>query len=528
MAPKAEEVALRSYIAEPTARRFHADDSFVRGILGPVGSGKSVACCMEAFYRALEMPAGIDGVRRSRWAFIRNSYPELISTTMNTWKDWVPEKLPNGQPFCTIRRTAPIVATIDSIDLGDGTKLHLEVHFLALDKEEDVRKLKSLELTGVFLNESSELREEILKMATTRVNRYPAPISLPPNTTYWSGIIMDTNPPDDTHWWYRLAEKEKPKNYTFYRQPPAMLPVQSTIRQDGAEVTITDWVPNQGQDSAYLPAENIDNIQIGFKYYENIVAGKDIEWAKVYVMGEYGTLVSGQPVYPEFRHSLHVASEELMPLRGVPIICGLDYGLNHSAALLQVMPFGQVRCLDEIVTENCGSRRFAAEYLRPLVESEKYAGCQFMYTGDPSGNQRSTTDESTCISILRECGFMVDQASTNNFTARRDSVARFLTMLADGKPGFLISPTCHTLVKGFVSGYHYRQMRIGGVENRFAAQPDKNIFSHPHDALQYAALKIAGSGAGVVEDPFTGSRRIGASGHRRRKEIKKVDNLGWT
>jgi len=521
-------VALRPYVPEVTARSFHGSDEFVRGIMGPVGSGKTVACCMEAFTRAMEMPPGNDGVRRSRWAFIRNSYPELIATTMNTFRDWVPEKLPNGKPFCTIRRSAPIVATIDNVDMGDGTKLYLEVHFLALDKDDDVRKLKSLELTGAFMNEASELSEEVLKMATSRVNRYPAKIDGAEGEGWWSGVIMDTNPPSTDSWWYRLAEKEKPKHYQFFQQPPAMLPVETTVTQDGAEVVLTDWVANQGQDPRYPAAENITNHSIGFKYYELICAGKDIEWVKVYVMGTYGTLSSGRPVYPEFRHAIHVAKAELPVIRGVPVICGLDYGLNHSAALIQVSPVGQVRLLDEIVTENCGSRRFATEYLRPLVTSEKYAGCSFIYTGDPAGNQRAQSDESTCIQILRECGFYVDQAITNNFAARRDSVARFLAMLVDGKPGMLVSPNCHYLIKGFVAAYHYRKMKLGGQDKMFAQQPEKNMASHPHDALQYACLKLANASAGIQEDPFTGVRKIVGGGSRQAKPVKKIKTGGWT
>lgn len=33
---------------------FMKDSSFFRGIRGPVGSGKSVACCVEVFRRALD------------------------------------------------------------------------------------------------------------------------------------------------------------------------------------------------------------------------------------------------------------------------------------------------------------------------------------------------------------------------------------------------------------------------------------------------------------------------------------------
>ena len=62
----------------------------VRGIMGPIGSGKSVACCAEIMMRSCEQAPGRDGVRRTRWAIIRNTYPELKSTTIKTWLDWFP------------------------------------------------------------------------------------------------------------------------------------------------------------------------------------------------------------------------------------------------------------------------------------------------------------------------------------------------------------------------------------------------------------------------------------------------------
>ena len=39
------------------------DDSFFRGLRGPVGSGKSVSCCIEIFRRALKQEPGPDGKR---------------------------------------------------------------------------------------------------------------------------------------------------------------------------------------------------------------------------------------------------------------------------------------------------------------------------------------------------------------------------------------------------------------------------------------------------------------------------------
>ena len=47
-------------------KSFMRDDTFFRGVRGPVGSGKSVGCCVEVFRRALEQKKAPDGKRKSR------------------------------------------------------------------------------------------------------------------------------------------------------------------------------------------------------------------------------------------------------------------------------------------------------------------------------------------------------------------------------------------------------------------------------------------------------------------------------
>ena len=72
-------------------KEFMKDDSFFRGLRGPVGSGKSVACCVEVFRRALAQKKNEKGIRKSRWAIIRNTSPQLRAATIITWVEWVPE-----------------------------------------------------------------------------------------------------------------------------------------------------------------------------------------------------------------------------------------------------------------------------------------------------------------------------------------------------------------------------------------------------------------------------------------------------
>ena len=66
-----------AYNAPPTLSQFLDDDSFVRCVVGPVGSGKSSACVLEILRRACEQRPGPNGKRCTKFAVIRNSYPQL-------------------------------------------------------------------------------------------------------------------------------------------------------------------------------------------------------------------------------------------------------------------------------------------------------------------------------------------------------------------------------------------------------------------------------------------------------------------
>ena len=47
------------------------------------------------------------------------------------------------------------------------------------------------------------------------------------------------------------------------------------------------------------------------------------------------------------------------------------------------------------------------------------------------------------------------------------------------------------LRKGFLGGYHLRRLRVTG--ERYADTPEKNMFSHGQDSLQYTATRIFGT-----------------------------------
>jgi len=59
----------------------------------------------------------------------------------------------------------------------------------------------------------------------------------------------------------------------------------------------------------------------------------------------------------------------------------------------------------------------------------------------------------------------------------------------------MIDQRCKETIKGFEGGYQYRRIQVSG--ERYDDKPDKNRFSHIHDALQYLMLG-AGEGREVL------------------------------
>lgn len=453
---------------------FMKDDQFFRGIRGPVGSGKSVGCCVEVFRRALMQKKNPDGIRRSRWAIIRNTNPQLKTTTIKTWLDWFPE-----DQWGKFHWSVPFTHHIKQADLD------LEVIFLALDRPEDVKKLLSLELTGIWINEAREVPKSIIDACTMRVGRFP---SMREGGPSWSGVIADTNAPEEDHWWPIMSGEVpipdhipreqakmlvKPDNWNFYTQPCGMVEV---LDEEGS---IKDYEPNKD-------AENQKHMLKS--YYPNLIRGKTKSWIDVYVMNRLGAVQDGKPVYPSFVTETHVAKEEIPIADGVPLYIGIDFGLTPAAVFGQKVR-GRWLIQSEIVAIDMGIVRFA-ELLRQEIAT-RFGNLEVYIYGDPAGDFRAQTDETTPFQILRGAGLKAFPAPSNSVDLRLESVASSLNKMVDGKPAFLIDRRCPSLIKGFEGGYQYKRMEVSG--ERYADKPDKNMYSHIHDALQYLML---GAGEG--------------------------------
>ena len=81
-------------------------------------------------------------------------------------------------------------------------------------------------------------------------------------------------------------------------------------------------------------------------------------------------------------------------------------------------------------------------------------------------------------------------AKSNAWLPRRGAVAWFLSVgrrPADAAAGSVLRDAAQRLQRR----HKYRRIKVSG-EERFTDEPMKNKYSHPHDALQYAAMESGG------------------------------------
>ena len=450
----------------PTIKAWLEDDeSFVRGIVGPFGSGKTAGAMVEILRRAGSQAPGPDGIRRTRFAVVRNTFAELKSTTLKSWEQWCPRnygKLTIGGSPITHRIQAP--------------GLDLEVLFVPLDADDDVKKLLSMELTGAIVDEAREVPKSVVDALTGRVGRYPSRLQ---GGCTWSGVLLVSNPGDTENWMFKTfyGPTGPPEGWKLYRQPGGRTP----------------------------EAENTENLPC--RYYDRMAAGKAEEWVKVYIDGEFGFTVEGKVVYPAYRDSIHVPAVRMDAVPGLGLVLGADWGLTPAAAICQELPDGRVRCLDEFVCTGTGIKRFATElsaYMRA-----NYPGCTVTTAyGDPAGMARGQEEESTCFDIMNAgTPWRWKPAPTNDPTMRIEAVEALLNRMVDGQPGFQLNPGCGILRKGFNGGYHFAKVATGGGQT-FQEMPKKNQYSQPHDALQYAALGMGGADAVLNRDRHRTRQRV--------------------
>jgi hypothetical protein len=503
---------LLDFTEAPTVWDFMQDDSRVRVIIGPVGSGKTVGCCAEVMRRALmQEPSPHDNIRRFKAGIVRNTMPELWRTTMETWLSTYPEN-----EVGPLHRTAPVNHLIEvapNLDTGEpGLRLHVD--FFGLDKDKDVKSLLSYEGTMIWFNEIREIPKKLVDAATDRVGRYPSKAKGNIMPT-WHGVVGDTNPPDEDHWIYKFAGDDPQRGYTFFHQPPGVLEAKNveegeykSIDAYNHRLVVTEenrvlrsantfWIANpDAENLSNLPLEKKDDDPLGQGgYYLGRCAGKDRDWIRGYYQGYFGPIFEGRPVIPGFtREFMVVDGLELLP--DAPIIGGIDIGggtLSPAAVMGQKHPRGVYLIHAEVSPpdEGQGLVEFVDD-MKTVFAARFPRGSWGRFYGDPAGQTRDPLFKYTMFSHLMVNGIKAYPTATNDPRDRIEAIKSPMGRMIDGKPGILIDSRCTMLIRGLLGGWKFRRIQASG-EDRYSDAPSKNKYSHVCDALGYM---LQGGGEG--------------------------------
>lgn len=455
------------YVAPPTVSAFMRSEAFSRFILGPVGSGKSTGCMFEIIRRMQEQHPAADGLRYTRFVIVRQTLKQIKETALKEFDTWV-------APLCHFKVSENVL----SFRFNDVVS---EVILIPLDDENDQRRLLSMQITGAWINEFPEVDPALIPAIAGRCGRYP---SAAQGGASWFGIIADGNFPTEGGEWHELFEYRRPKDWDLFKQPGGMEPEAENL----------NWL-TQTPETLLLPVDHDVRIAQGKKYYERLVGQHSDDWVKRYVHAQYGNDPSGQAVFKESYVSKFHAVDNLEPALGHPLIVGQDFGRNPWSIICQMDHKGRLLVLEEVAADDIGLELHIRRGLRPALNNARYMGLPIAIVGDPAGVQRSTTYEETSFDVLKREGFQCFPAPTNNIDARLRSVEAFLEAQRDGGPALLIDKgRCPTLARALGGGYRYARLRSGQLK----PLPDKNEYSHPSDALQYAAAAANGGMAGMI------------------------------
>lgn len=466
------------YNPSKTAILYHNDnESRFKLLFGHVGSGKSVANCIEIMRQFLLLPLCTDKVRRGKWVVVRNTYSQLKMTTLATWLQWFPEKT-----FGKVYKDSPFLHKLRFND-EHGIYNELDVYFMSLNSQDDEDKLLSLEVTGFFVNEVSELPWRIVEAMMTRLTcRYPSKkmLGLPEEfqaLPYHQCVIADTNPPPMRHW-VKVRLEDAPDyervGLKLYKQPPAMI----------FDVVKAKYVCNP---------ERENRIGIPDAAMEAMALTLDEETFKVKVLGEYAAVFDGKPVHPAYKQSIHYSKSVITPVPNEPLYLGWDFGLTPAVVIMQYIN-SQVRVLDECYTFSMDLEQFLINLFLPKYYTKYDAWFKrnnYVSTGDPAGATPGQATGIHCLKILRHHGIETKAARTNKPLIRQAALNYHLNRMNMGEPGFLVSNQCAFLNEGIAGGYRYEEIKVfEGGEIRYRDVPLKNEYSHEVEACQYGLMPL--------------------------------------
>lgn len=462
----------------PTLREFVLEDKHeVCLIEGPVESGKTTGAIGKLYRWMCTMPRCKDGIRRSRFLIVRPTYGELLETVVADVLEWFPEEV-----YGTFKWSEPYKYRMKFLDV------ECELVFMALmdAKPETLRKLRSTQFTGAWVNEGQYCPLQLFTEIIDRCGRFPSKTKCPAWDRKKRAILDNNAPPVHAHWIrymrgdialpgdmpddQKMAYR-KPRGWKFFRQPAAVLEEKD----------------DKGNLTGYKLNPVAENLQwMGKHAYLGNIGGKPRDQIDRDFRNVTRPSRSGTPRYPQFDREWHVAKESLRPNPEVPLILAMDFGMTPAVMFEQVIDRVWYT-LDELVFENADAEELATAINDKIGERFNFCRHSGLFAwGDPQGGWKGSNRKKTSFEILRAQGIPIKEPAKKDNPELRMTTGRTLLRATHNRgPRVLIDPRCVRLIEALDGGATMRQTKVGDAVS-VKEEIVKNRHSHPCEAWEYS------------------------------------------
>lgn len=436
--------------------------------MGGFGAGKTKALVWDVVDRCMATPG-------HRIALLRDTMGDLQDSTMQTFFEECPAEL----IYVYRRKDAKVIMQNGSEVLFRSFRAYKQS-----PRNQNESKIKSLNLGGFGVDEANEITKAEFLMLHGRLR-------LDTVRDHFGALV--TNPPNKDHWIYELFASDKADKSKYAL-------IQASSREN-----------------PFLPPDFIPNLE---KEYPP-------GWVKKFVDGEFGFMVTGDPVYEGFKKEWHCKPVKWQKHYGA-VHRYWDFGWHRPAVVwAQVTP----DLVWKIYKEYMGYQTYI-QYFAPKVidiSNKMFPGAKFLDFCDPAGTQITDKTTRSTIQILQEDFGIRMQYRFSLITEGVDLVQKKITSTACGEPALQIHPEeCPILVTGFEGGY--ARAKVSDGKGMMTSEPIKDgYFEHLHDALRYGAVNVFGSHSGrreshvQIPSPSWGERAVGID----QQSINRGGMQGW-
>lgn len=422
-------------IPEPTQWEFICDPEENKAYMGRAGAAKTSTLICAMLMRCLLQP-GFKGV------IMRQHYNDMFNTVIERAEEMLNRLSPS---LLLDRNKSPPMRWVlrSAVDDGVSTLLFSGLNDLP----------KGFEAHAIAVDEADECDEKHINALRMRMRLKDAPCA----------IMLAFNPPDKLHWLYTAATGMDHKDKKV------------------AEPWLKLFVPKDG--------ENSKNLKEG--YYDDKAKGMPEDLRQRFIVGTWGDVFEGQPVYREFSPKLHIDSD-LKPSNLWPMMRFRDFGYRAPACIWAQLDedTGCLNVFDELQGDHEEVKAF--EFKVRAKSNTVFRNYPFIDFGDPAVDQHKDTGHT--LAMLEELGVYVNFIRSDLEQGIRQ-VRLALERIQRGRPQILIHPRCALLIRALRGGYRM---------NDSGTRPLKDgTYDHLADAFRYGVINIYDMDGGLKALPQT-------------------------